>query len=38
MVILASSLDGLSMAVWRRRVGARRSARLRPKLFDSVDR
>lgn len=38
MVIIASSLDGLSMAVWCRRVGARRSARLRPKLFDTIDR
>lgn len=37
MIIIASSLDGLSMAVWCRRVGARRADRFRPKLFGSID-
>jgi integrative and conjugative element protein (TIGR02256 family) len=38
MVIIGSSVDGLTLAVWCRRVGARRTAWLRLKLFDYADR
>jgi len=38
MVIIGSSVDGFTMAVWCRRVGARRTAWLRLTLFDYADR
>lgn len=38
MLIIGSSDDGLTMAIWCRRAGVRRTALLRPKLFEQVNR